>query len=128
MLYWDANDRIAVAMVSNNTLAPTLQQRLQRALIAFASGDPEAGLRELQLELQDEPVRSGHYVLPTREVVVISSDENRVWVERHGIRYRAYPIGTGIRYVPGLDVYVAGAGEGRVHWLSLYEDMLGEAK
>jgi CubicO group peptidase (beta-lactamase class C family) len=128
MLYWDANDRIAVAMVSNNTLAPILQQRLQRALVAFASGDPDAGLRELQAELPDESVKQGRYVLPTGEAVVISSDEGRMWVERNRIRYQAYQIGTGIRYVPGLDIYLSGTGHDRVRWLSLYEDMLGEAK
>jgi hypothetical protein len=115
-------------MVSNNSLAPSLQQRLQRALIAFAESRTTAGLHELRSELPDNPVRPGDYLLPGGETVVVSDADNAVSVEREGIRYRAYRIGVGIRYVPGLDTYLAGAADGRLHWLNLYEDMLGAPK
>ena len=46
-------------------------------------------------------------------------------VTRGGISYLAYRIGSGIRYMPGLDVYVAGAQDGGLYWLSLYEDVNG---
>ena len=122
ILYWDADRRISVAMVSNNTLAPGLQQRLQRALVAFAQGRPTDGRRELSEVLADEPVSTGAYKFLTGERVVVASAGRRVSIERRGIVYPAYLIGTGIRYVPGLDVYIAGAAGGRLHWLSLYED------
>ena len=128
MLYWDAERRISVAMVSNNTLAPGRQQRLQRALVAFAEKRTTEGLDDLRSDLPDNPVQSGTYVLPTAETVVVSSDDNRVSVVRSGIPYPAYRIGAGIRYVPGLDTYLAGAADGRLHWLNLYEDMLGDPK
>jgi CubicO group peptidase (beta-lactamase class C family) len=126
MLYWDADRRISVAMVSNNTLAPSRQQRLQRALVAFAEKRTTEGFDELRSDLPDNPVQLGKYLLPTAETVVVSSDDNRVSVVRSGIRYPAYRIGAGIRYVPGLDTYLAGATDGRLHWLNLYEDMLGD--
>lgn len=128
MLYWDADRRVSVAMVSNNSLAPSLQQRLQRALVAFAESRTTAGLHELRSELPDNPVQPGNYLLPGGETVVVSNADNVVSIEREGIRYRAYRIGVGIRYVPGLDTYLAGAADGRLHWLNLYEDMLGEPK
>ncbi|HET9445641.1 MAG TPA: serine hydrolase domain-containing protein [Steroidobacteraceae bacterium] len=128
MLYWDADRRISVAMVSNNTLAPGLQQRLQRALIAFAEDRTSDGLNELRAELPDEPVQPGDYLLPNGEKVIISTEDTRVFVTRRGIRYRAYRIGAGIRYVPGLDTYVAGASEAGLHWLNLYEDMRGASR
>jgi CubicO group peptidase (beta-lactamase class C family) len=128
MLYWDADRRIAVAMVSNNTLAPSLQQRLQRALVAFAERRTAAGVAELRSELPDSPVRPGKYLLPTAETIVVSREDDHVSVVRSGIRYRAYRIGTGIRYVPGLDTYLASAADGRLHWLNLYEDMRGDPK
>lgn len=125
MLYWDAERRISVAMVSNNTLAPSRQQRLQRALVAFAESRTTEGLDELRSELPDNPVQPGNYLLPSGETVAVSSDDNQVSVVRWGIRYRAYRIGAGIRYVPGLDTYLAGAADRGLHWLNLYEDMLG---
>lgn len=124
MLYWDADRRVSVAMVSNNSLAPSLQQRLQRALVAFAESRTTEGLGELRSELPDNPVQPGNYLLPSGETVVVSSVDNLVFVVRGGIRYRAYRIGSGIRYVPGLDTYLAGAAGSRLHWLNLYEDML----
>jgi CubicO group peptidase (beta-lactamase class C family) len=128
MLYWDAERRISIAMVSNNTLAPGVQQRLQRALVAFLEGRANDGVHELRSELPDIPVQPGEYSLPTGEVVVVSSDDTQVSVVRSGLKYRAYRIGVGMRYVPGLDTYLAGAAGGRLHWLNLYEDMLGDPK
>jgi CubicO group peptidase (beta-lactamase class C family) len=128
MLYWNADRRISVAMVSNNTLAPSLQQRLQRALVAFAENRTTAGLDELRSELPDEPVHPGDYLLAKGEIVIVATEDNRVFVTRRGVRYRAYRIGAGIRYVPGLDTYVAGAANKGLHWLNLYEDMVGARK
>jgi hypothetical protein len=112
-------------MVSNNSLAPALQQRLQRALVAFAEGRAAAARRELSEPLPDDPVLPGKYELPTGEAVSVVTKANRVAVSRGGVNYLAFPIGSGIRYVPGLDLYVAGARNGGLHWLSLYEDFLG---
>jgi CubicO group peptidase (beta-lactamase class C family) len=126
MLYWDADRRISVAMVSNNTLAASLQQRLQRALIAFAEDRGAAGQHELRAELPHSPIRPGRYRLPSGGIVILASDDRGVRVERLGVKYRAYRIGSGIRYVPGLDVYLAGAKGRGLHWLSLYEDVVAE--
>ena len=117
-----------VAMVSNNTLASSRQQRLQRALVAFAESRTTEGLDELRSELPDDPVELNDYLLPSGETVVVSSDDNRVSVVRWGIQYRAYRIGAGIRHVPDLDTYLAGAAGRRLHWFNLYEDMLRTPK
>ena len=125
LLYWDGDRRISVAMVTNNTLAPALQQRLQRALVAFAQGSDAAAKRELSMLLLDNAVRPAAYRFPTGETVTVVARENRMTVTRGGIDYLAYRIGSGIRYMPGLDVYVAGAQDGGLYWLSLYEDVNG---
>jgi CubicO group peptidase (beta-lactamase class C family) len=122
MLYWDAERRISVAMISNNTLAPGLQQRLQRALVAFASGRPEVGRQELEAELPDVPVAAGTYSIGAGPPVAVTDENRRMWVARGGVRYLAFPVGQGIRYIPGLDVYLAGTPDGGLRWLSLYED------
>jgi CubicO group peptidase (beta-lactamase class C family) len=123
-LYWDSQRRLSVALLTNNTLAPGLQQRLQRALVAFAEGRPRDARRELASPQPDVPTAAGDYALPTGEQIRLSGDGRKAEIERRGVRYAAYRVGEGIRYVPGLDLYVAGTGDGRLHWLSLYEDMV----
>ena len=125
MLYWDAGRRLSIAMVSNNTLAPAVQQRLQRSLVAFAEGRRSAAGRELATPLSGNSVLAGHYSLPTGERIAVAGDRDALMsVERGGLRYTAYPIADGIRYVPGLDVYVSGEKDG-LRWISLYEDFIG---
>ncbi len=127
MLYWDANRRISVAMVSNNALAPGLQQRLQRALVAFAQAEPEHARRELGSPMADIQVPLGRFKLESGETVEVVVQGERWAVRRGDLDYPAYLIGSGIRYVPGLDAYLSGAPNGRLHWLTLHEDVYGTA-
>ena len=122
MLYWDRDRKVSVAMVSNNTLSPTLQQRLQRALIAFSEDQGAAAEKELAAPLPDNPVVPGTYRFPNGETVFVGTKGELVFVNRGGLPYLAFRLGAGIRYVPGLDVYLAGAEGGGLHWLSAYED------
>lgn len=121
MLYWDRHRRLSIAMVSNNSLAPALQQRLQRAIVAAAEGRRSAVGTELSKPLPDRGTKPGSYALPGGEQLVIQAMAAQVSVVRGGLTYRAYRIGEGIRYVPGLDTYIAGS-DGRLRWLNLYED------
>ena len=127
MLYWDADRRISVAMLSNNALAPGLQQRLQRAIVAYAEGDLVEGNTELSAQLPENPVPAGQFELASGEKVEILANGNGRSIQRGGIDYPAYPIGPGIRYVPGLDAYLAGAPDGGLRVLTLYEDLTGKA-
>ena len=127
MLYWDVDRRTSIAMLSNNALSPAFHQRLQRALAAFAEGRPERARRELALPLAESDVPVGRFALASGETVEIVAAGQQRLVRRRGVEYPAYPTGSGIRYVPGLDVYLAGARGGRLHWLSLYEDYSGTA-
>lgn len=124
MLYWDFGRRITVAMVSNNSLAPGLQQRLQRALVAYAEDRAAEADRELAALLPHVAVQPGTYRLPDGDSVLLRASGEAMTVRRRGIDYSAYPMEGGIRYVPGLDVYLAGGRGGRLHWLSLYEDFV----
>jgi hypothetical protein len=121
MLYWDADRRISVAMVTNNGMAATLHQPLQRALVAFAEGRPGAARRELASEPADLAVPTGRFELPGGEKVRIFSDGKAVKLERRGLAYDAFTVGSGVRYVPGLDLYLTGSPAGGVRWLNLYE-------
>lgn len=125
MLYWDGDRRLAVGMVSNNTLAPSLQQRLQRALVAFAEGRSADARDELSRPLVDGLVPEGRFTLSSGEAVELVVRDGRTTIARGGLVYPAYPFAKGIRYVPGLDVYLAGSPNGRLRWLSLYEDLEG---
>ena len=104
---------------------PVVQQRLQRALIAFAEGKMASAKRELAAEIPARAATVGAYHFVTGERVEIAAGDGPLLiVERRGIRYAAYPIGPGIRYVPGLDVYLAAASDRSLHWLSLYDDLI----
>ena len=124
MLYWDAKRRISVAMVSNNTLTPAFHQRLQRALVAFAENRPAEARREIQQQLPEREAPFGEYRLHTGEMLAVKKSGSRVLVERKGLIYPAYPTGSAVRYVPGLDGYLAGDVEGRLHWITLYDPVL----
>ncbi|MDQ3079031.1 MAG: hypothetical protein M3R03_03420, partial [Pseudomonadota bacterium] len=125
MLYWDADRRVSVAMVTNNALAPAFHQRLQRALVAFAENRPVAARRELQAHLPSVEAPVGVFRMRPSENLVVKKSGTRVSVERRGLSYPAYPTGSAIRYVPGLDAYIAGDERGRLHWISLYDEFVG---
>lgn len=125
MLYWDAARHIAVAMVTNNALSAAFHQRLQRALVAFAENRPDTARREIQQQLPNREALAGEFQLKSGEALVVKKEGNRMAVERRGLRYPAYPAGSAVRYVPGLDGYLAGAGAGRIHWITLYEEFVG---
>jgi CubicO group peptidase (beta-lactamase class C family) len=125
MLYWDSGRQVSVAMVSNNALDPAIHQRLQRSLVAFVNGDSDRARSELQSPLTGQDVGQGKYELPSGEIVEIVAAEDLKSVRRGGVDFAAYPVGSNIRYVPGLDLYLTATADGRLHWLSLYEDLTG---
>ena len=124
MLYWNADRRLSVAMVSNNGLAPALQQRLQRAIVAFAEGRETAGRQELARPLADGPISAGSFALGSGERVTVTNGAAGMAVAQEGITYRGFPVANGIRYFPGLDTYVAAEPGGGLRWLSLYRDAI----
>ena len=125
MLYWDGERRLSVAVVSNNSLAPTLQQSLQRAIVAFAESDTGAARRELNARLTEQEVPLGRFTLSDGEHVEIFETQGQRMVRRRGLDYPAYRIGATIRYVPGLDLYLSGTPVGGLRWLTLYSDLQG---
>ena len=125
MLYWDAARRVSVAMVTNNTLAPAFHQRLQRALVAFAENRPVAARRQLQVRLPNLEAPAGAFMMRAGEQLMVKKSGSEMSVVRRGINYPAYPTGSVIRYVPGLDAYIAGDKRGRLHWISLYDEFVG---
>jgi len=127
-LYWDSDRRISIAMVSNNTLDSRIHQRLQRALVAFAEGRAVIARRELDQPLASEPVKPGRYKLPNGETLNLFAEvERSMTLEFGDLHYAAFRAGPVMRYVPGLDLYLAGTSDGHLLWLSLYEDLIGQA-
>lgn len=127
MLYWDVTRRVSVAMVTNNTIAPAFHQSLQRALVAFVENRQAAARREIQYRLPDREAPAGEFRLHTGERLVVKKAGKQVSVERRGLSYPAYQTGSAVRYVPGLDAYLAGDEVGRLHWISLYDAFVGQS-
>jgi hypothetical protein len=128
MLYWDVARRVSVAMVTNNAVTSAFHQSLQRALVAFAENRPAAARREIQRRLPEREAPMGEFRLRTGESLAVKKAGSRVSVERRGLSYPAYPAGSAVRYVPGLDGYVAGDEVGRLHWISLYDAFVGQPR
>jgi CubicO group peptidase (beta-lactamase class C family) len=130
MLYRDGVRRLTVAMVSNNSMAPALHQRLQRALVAYAEGRPRVAAREIARVPAPRNSVPGVYQGRggTRIDVPAGSDGKVLTVTRAGIEYDAFPVGAGVHYVPGCDAYVWARADGRLGWLSLYEDEVLERR
>jgi hypothetical protein len=127
MLYWDAKRRLSIAMVTNNSLAPHFQQRLQRAIVAFATGRSTDGSAELAMPLPHRPAREGSYRTLAGEIITVQHTKGPVSrLTRLGVTYDVYPIGGGIGYAPGLDLYLAQTPKARLQVLSLYEDQTAE--
>lgn len=61
--------------------------------------------------------------LPRSGALVSVREERLV---RRGVAYTVYPVGNGIGYAPGLDLYATVTPRGRLHLLSLYEDQEAE--
>ena len=127
MLYWDAERQLSIAMVTNNSLAPAMQQRLQRAIVAYGSRSPRTAAAELDRPLAHVQANPGLYRTSTGEMVAVTRGTGPILrLTRQGVTYDVYPMGNGIGYSPGLDVYITGSRRGALHILSLYEDQLAE--
>ena len=97
--------------------------RLALALIALTLSVPASASESPGLHSAlDRLARDGKQRL---QRALVSLGGSGITVERRGLDYPAYPVGTGIRYVPGLDAYLSGGAGGRLRWLSLYEDFEG---
>jgi CubicO group peptidase (beta-lactamase class C family) len=127
MLSWDAERRLSIAMVTNNSLAPDLQQRLQRAIVAFVAGRPSDGSAELAMPLPHRQALQGSYRSSAGEILEVQRGRGALLrLTRMGVAYDVYPVGSGIGYAPGLDAYLAQAPGARLHLLTLYGDEIAE--
>jgi len=96
----------SVVYTSNNTIEPWLQKGLTRAILSVLDGgEPVAPGRAPVDDLppEDRVVVAGTYVLPDGSPWVVDAVESRLFVRRDGVRYEAFPIGSGSFYVPGRD-------------------------
>ena len=106
--YADDSGNLAIAWVANDAPPAWLQAALGRALIAIAEGrEPERLHAPAAAKLPADT--SGTYRIPdVGELQVITSpgDARRMHVRLRGVEYAAFPVGQGVRYVPGLDAYL----------------------
>lgn len=122
-VYWNAQRRIAVAMVSNNTLDPHFHAQFQRALIAFAEGRGAAARNELNAPLPAHPVLPGSYRFADGSLITLAGDQGGLLTFRlGGLSYVAYPVAPTVRYVPGLEVHLTGDAEGGLRWIGMFEE------
>lgn len=106
-LYWDTERQATAVFVSNNTLPPSLQVRLARALVALTEGRTPDPILETSTAELDLNAAVGEYARDsTMQITVLAGSPASVRVD-NGLEYAAFAVGDGMLYVPGLDAYLS---------------------
>jgi hypothetical protein len=108
--YWNAETRVAIGFISNNTLTPPLQPALARALVTVARGKrPEklvfdAALEDMEADL---PAMAGDYRTNVTGAFSITVDDGDGFLTiEDAPRMQLFPIGFSGFYAPGVDGYL----------------------
>jgi hypothetical protein len=129
VMYWDRAKRIVVVYVSNSSIAPWLQPRITRELIAAAEGRSVAHLSEPKLiALTTEVLKaaSGIYDVPGAGRITLSQVEGTPYLRSDiGHHYRLYPVSATMLYAPGLDAYIGLGEDKRLSWTTVFLESFG---
>lgn len=126
--YWDAERRLSVVFISNNTLAAPLQPGLARALVALAEGRAAESLSVSPESDEFDFARAAGAYGRGKARLIFTRQGNRLGLQRdNGLRYNLFPIGSGMLYAPGLDAYISfptssRAAYERARWITVFED------
>jgi CubicO group peptidase (beta-lactamase class C family) len=123
--YWNAETRVAIGFISNNTLTSPLQPALARALVATAHGEqPETLTFDVALEDQQADLTAVAGAYRTEEIgdftIALEGDAAVLELE-NSLRMRLFPIGFNTLYAPGVDAYLSlEPGAGALLWKSTF--------
>lgn len=112
----DAAANHSIVYTSNNTLEPWLQKAIVRAVRDVLAGrnvPPLAAPPTQPVSEEEYASLAGRWTLPQGDDLVIQRAGDGLHVDRAGVRYRMFPVGSDAFYVPGLDVmlgFARGAG------------------
>ena len=107
--YRDTRTGLAVAYVSNNTLAPWLQHAIVLAAAAAAEGRPVPPLAPPAtgpVDAAGQPRLAGSWRLEDGETIGIAHEADRLVLTRDGVAYRMVQVDPASFYVPGVDFMV----------------------
>lgn len=129
VMYWDRAKRIAVVHVSNSTLAPWLQPRITRELVAAAEGRTVAPIVEPRLIALDATAlkaAAGIYDVPGAGRVTLLQVDGTPYVRSDiGYHYRLYAVSGTLMYAPGLDAYIGLGEDKRLSWTTVFLESFG---
>ena len=129
VMYWDRPKRIAVVHVSNSTIAPWLQPRITRELIAAAEGRTVASLAEPKLiTLTPDALKAaaGIYDVPGAGRITLLHVDGTPYVRSDiGYHYRLHPVSDTLMYAPGLDSYIGLGEDKRLSWTTVFLESFG---
>ncbi len=134
-VYRDEDRRYTVVYMSNNDLPQWMRPLLTRALIDVMEGRSPAPIHPpayADLDPEDIDALVGTYAVEALGTVTLEARNGQASVQvASGVAYPAYPVGHGLLYVPGLDVWMgfrdtpAGPFR-RLTWLSVFLVAEGE--
>ena len=126
-----ARQRLVVVYVSNSTIAPWLQPRITRELVAAAEGrQPASPVEPKLVALTPEVLRSAAatYDVPGAGRVVLVDDKDTTYVRAGaggGVEFRLFRVSPTLLYGPGLDAFVGIGGDGRLSWTTGFIESFG---
>ena len=129
VMYFDRTKRLVVVYVSNSSIAPWLQPRITRELVAAAEGrSPSTPVEPKVVALTPQSLRSaaGKYDVPGAGRLVLFEEQDKAYLRAGaGTNYRLYPVSPTLLYAPGLDAYVGLLADGGLSWTTGFVDAIG---
>jgi CubicO group peptidase (beta-lactamase class C family) len=129
VLYWDRTRKLAIAYVSNSTIAPWLQPRIARSLIDAAEGRAVTAPVEPTLATLDAATiagAAGRHDVAGIGIVTLDPRAGRRSVRIDGgIEYPLYRVSPTQWYSPGVDALVGLTPSGALAWTDLFVDTTG---
>lgn len=104
----DLARRRSIVFVSNNAIGNDLQSGLVPAIVALLDGrEPPPAPAWVELSDAERPTVAGVWSVGGVGTVEIERDDDRLKVRSPaGVRYAAFPVGPGVFYAPGLEVWL----------------------
>lgn len=130
-VYWDTKRKESVVFVSNSALPMWRRARLARDLVGVLAGAApltDSTLAFVSYDTATQAAAAGRYAADGIDTITITTDAQRMQARLGtGLAYDVFSVGSGVYYVPGLDLWLGFSGTPRptaLHVRSVFRDVV----